>query len=77
MSIDTATQAIDTYLAHARRYAVTVVADEAPDAPFVARAAEFPYTCGAGDTPEEAVAVLTEMLADTIEVLENEGRPGA
>jgi predicted RNase H-like HicB family nuclease len=63
----------DAGLDRARRYAITISAG-AHD-PFVARVAEFPRTIGAGDTPEEAAAELLELLADTIEVLEQDGQP--
>ncbi|MBI2298558.1 MAG: type II toxin-antitoxin system HicB family antitoxin [Armatimonadetes bacterium] len=67
-------EADDRFLAQARRYAVTVVCGEDADEPFVARTAEFPYTIGIGDSPEEALRVLSEIIADTLEILEEEGR---
>lgn len=65
----------DRYLDLARRYATAVAANDDPREPFVARATEFPFIAGAGDTPEEAIRVLTEMVADAIEDLEREGEP--
>lgn len=65
----------DEYLEQARRYTITVSAGSDATEPYVARAVEFPYTCGVGDTPEEAAATLVEMIADAVEVLVAEGRP--
>ncbi len=71
----TCTRSTEEYVTLARRYSVNIIVDEAPDAPYVAEAAELPYTCGVGSSPEEAVRVLTEAIAGTLETLEDEGRP--
>jgi antitoxin HicB len=63
------------YLECARRYATTVAAGEEADCPFVASAAEFPYTVGVGDTPEEALEVLLGLIAATVQTLELDGAP--
>jgi len=55
------------YLDRARRYTTFVAVGDDPDCPFVASAAEFTHTVGVGDTPEEALQVLLELLAATIQ----------
>lgn len=59
------------YLEQARAYGMTVAS--AGEGEFVARVAEFPDTLGVGATPEAAAALLLEMVADTIEVLQADG----
>ncbi len=63
------------YLDRARRYTTFVAVGDDPDCPFVASAAEFTHTVGVGDTPEEALQVLLELLAATIQTLELDGQP--
>lgn len=64
-----------TYLDRARRYTTSVAVGDDPDCPYVASAAEFSHTIGVGDTPEEALQVLLELLAATIQTLELDGQP--
>lgn len=46
-----------------------VAVGEDAGCPFVATAAEFSHTVGVGDTPEEALQVLLELIAATIQTL--------
>ncbi len=64
-----------SYLDRARRYTTSVGVGEDADCPFVATAAEFTHTVGVGDTPEEALQVLLELIAATIQTLEADGLP--
>jgi antitoxin HicB len=64
-----------SYLEKARRYTTAVAVGEDPDCPFVATTAEFSHTVGVGNTPEEALQTLLELLAATIQTLEADGRP--
>jgi antitoxin HicB len=60
-------------LDRARRYTTAVGVGEDEDCPYVATAAEFSHTVGVGDTPEEALQVLLELIAATIQTLEADG----
>ena len=64
---------MDSYLARAQRYAVSVGSED--EEPFVARAIDFAGVVGVGDSAEEAEADLRAALADMIEHLEGLGQP--
>jgi antitoxin HicB len=63
------------YIDRARRYTTSVAVGDDADCPFVASAAEFSHTVGVGDTPEEALQVLLELIATAIQILELDGKP--
>ncbi|MBI2301821.1 MAG: type II toxin-antitoxin system HicB family antitoxin [Armatimonadetes bacterium] len=61
------------YLARARQYAMTVTTTGG-DPPFLVVAADWPGLIAGGETPEAALTLAAEVLADMIERNEQNGR---
>jgi len=62
------------YLARARRYPMRVTSTD-DDPPFLVAAPDWPGLIAGGHTPEEALSLAVEVVADMIERNETDGRP--
>ncbi len=56
------------------RYSYHVQWSEADDA-YIAKSPEFPYLATDGQTPQEAIAELQEVIEASIEILQEKGVP--